>query len=164
MYGMHCSGTIVLAVLHSGCGLEVRPGYGSQPGDGCSLCDCYQAIQVFLILLGGAEAVWGPCDTVGHLSTGTSRDWIWLSLWELESLTVIPQDRSFTLKSMKVIDDVMIEISWYMKREVEGVFTFLLRNCSVLSELTCDPHHTLSLSLRHIPDGVHFSNEAVIRL
>lgn len=36
MYDVHYSGTIGLAVLHSGCGLEVGPGYGSQPGDGCS--------------------------------------------------------------------------------------------------------------------------------
>lgn len=59
MYGMHWSGTLGQAELQPGCGLKVKLGNWAQAVDKCFQFDCYQALQVFLILQGGAGIVWG---------------------------------------------------------------------------------------------------------
>lgn len=165
---MHCSGTTGQAVLQSGCGLWGQTRKWSHAVDGCSLFGCYQDLQGFPILQGGAWEVREASDTIGHLSIGNSSDWTWPCQQEL--LRAIPYSHR--------TDDLLWRawrsgmMSWLRlddkRKGMQGVsssigFDWVKQHTTDLWG-PCEPDHTLSWVNRHVPDGAYFQNEAAIRL
>lgn len=70
MYGMYCPGCVTVRVCSGG---------RSRKWSSC----CWGLLSIWLWSSSPTALYGGAWGTIGHLSTGTSSDWIWLSLWEL---------------------------------------------------------------------------------